>query len=270
MIKNIKYFLVLIFLAGCFEINKPFEHTKINMPLEKSINSGLFISDIIGLSETTEIIFKNKISNKLLNKNILTSYNFFNKNSHILRASIISYKKNNKKIIIFNLYSPLTKQNNKLKLLITNKDLESKDIQEKISNKVSEFVEKVILKKNEFRFIRITKITGLLENKKQENIFIEKLVNIGLQKDIKIIKETDSSDIDYSLEINFSIESINEDKIKLKINWLVFNKKKELIGNIKQENIFLKSLLKTIWPQISSKIIEMAFTELILLLNVQK
>jgi len=270
MIRNLKYFLVLFFLTGCFEINKPFKDAKINMSLEKSVNSGLFISDIIGVSENTEIIFKNKISNNLINKNILSSYKFFNKNSHVLRASIISYKNNKKKIIIFNLYSPLIKQNNKLKILITNKDIKNKDIQEKISNKVSEFVEKIILQKNKFRFIKIDKITGLLEINKQENIFIKKLIHISSQKAIKIIIDNDSSDIDYSLEINFSTKNINEDKIKLKINWLIFNNKKELIGNIKQENIFLKSLLNTIWPQISSKIIEMAFTELILLLNVQK
>ena len=97
MIKNLKYFLILIFLTGCFEINKPFADTKTNILMQNSINSGLFISNIIGLSQNTETIFKNKISNKLINKNILTSYKFFNKNSHILRASIISYKKNKKK-----------------------------------------------------------------------------------------------------------------------------------------------------------------------------
>ena len=154
--------------------------------------------------------------------------------------------------------------------MITNKDLKNKDIQEKISNKVSEFVEKIILKKNKFKFIKIENITGLTEINKQKNIFIEKLIHIASQKAIKILKDTDSSNIEHSLEINFIIESINEDKIKLKINWLIFNNKKELIGNIEQENIFLKSLLNTIWPQISSKIIEMAFTELILLINVQK
>ena len=74
----------------------------------------------------------------------------------------------------------------------------------------------------------------------------------------------------YLIDIKFSITEINKEKIKLKVIWLIYDKNKKLIGDIKQENVFLKSLLTKIWPEISSKIIEMSINEINILTNVQK
>ena len=81
MIKYLVYILYLSFLVSCFEINKPFEDDKITIPVIKGINSGLYISKIVGLTNKTEIELRDRIYNKILNKNILVSYKYFNKNS---------------------------------------------------------------------------------------------------------------------------------------------------------------------------------------------
>ena len=74
----------------------------------------------------------------------------------------------------------------------------------------------------------------------------------------------------YSIIINFYIEEAKQEKINLKVNWEIYNKNNELIGNLKQENTFLKSLLLEIWPEISIKIIEMSLNEINILTNLDK
>ncbi|MGY8975144.1 MAG: hypothetical protein ACKVHD_02575, partial [Alphaproteobacteria bacterium] len=74
----------------------------------------------------------------------------------------------------------------------------------------------------------------------------------------------------YSIDINFTIDEVTKEKIKLKVNWKVYDKNKNLIGEIKQENTFLKSLLINIWPEISNNIIKMSLTEINILTNVYK
>ena len=49
-----------------------------------------------------------------LNKNIITSYKFFNRNSYILKSTVIEYKPLNKKKIIISLHSPISKDIKKL------------------------------------------------------------------------------------------------------------------------------------------------------------
>ena len=61
MIKPLKYILFLCCLIGCFELHKPFEDEKLTMPVIKAINAGLYIDNIIGLSNQTAIKLKTKI-----------------------------------------------------------------------------------------------------------------------------------------------------------------------------------------------------------------
>ena len=270
MIKPLKYILFLCCLIGCFELHKPFEDEKLTMPVIEAINAGLYIDNIIGLSNQTAIKLKTKIYNKILNKNIITSYKYFNKNSYILKSTVVKYKTENKKIIIFNISSSSSNETNKLEVLISNKNLNNIETQEQISIEIAEFVERIFLKKNKIRLIKINEISGLQEYKSLESIFLKKLDYLSSQHSIEIITDESINSSYYSIDVKFNIDKINDEKIKLRITWLVFDQNKKLIGNIKQENIFLKSLLTKIWPQISNKIIEMTLIELNILINVQK
>lgn len=269
MIKYLVYILYLSFLFSCFEINKPFEDDKITIPVIKGINSGLYISKIVGLTNKTEIELRDRIYNKVLNKNILVSYKYFNKNSYILKSSFIKYKSINKNKMIFTLSSPSFNEVRKLDLIIPNNKIDSIEIQEQVSKKIAEFIEKHFNKINKKIIIKINDISGLEEYKNLKNIFLNKLSYLFSKQSIEIIK-TEKSNNYYLIDIKFSITEINKDKIKLKVIWLIYDKNKKLIGDIKQENVFLKSLLTKIWPEISSKIIEMSINEINILINVQK
>ena len=269
MIKYLMYILYLSFLVSCFEISKPFEDDKITMPVIKGINSGLYISKIVGLTNKTEIELRDRIYNKILNKNILVSYKYFNKNSYILKSSFIKYKSINKQKMIFTLSSPSFNEVRKLDLLIPNNKIASIEIQEQVSNKIAEFIEKKFNKTDKQKKIKINEIKGLEKNKNLKDIFLNKLSYLFSKHSIDIIK-TEKSNNNYLIDIKFSITEINKEKIKLKVIWLIYDKNKKLIGDIKQENVFLKSLLTKIWPEISSKIIEMSINEINILTNVQK
>ena len=263
------FILYLSCLISCFEISKPFEDDKITIPVIKGINSGLYISKIVGLTNKTEIELRDRIYNKVLNNNILVSYKYFNKNSYILKSSFIKYKSINKNKMIFTLSSPSFNEVRKLDLIIPNNKIASIEIQEQVSNKIAEFIEKHFNTTNKKIIIKINDISGLEENKNLKNIFLNKLSYLFSKQSIEIIK-TEKSNNYYLIDIKFSITEINKEKIKLKVIWLVYDKNKNLIGEIKQENIFLKSLLTKIWPEISSKIIEMSINEINILTNVQK
>ena len=269
MIKYLVYILYLSFLLSCFEINKPFEDDKITIPIIKGINSGLYISKIVGLTNKTEIELRDRIYNKILNKNILVSYKYFNKNSYILKSSFIKYKSINKNKILFTLSSPSLNEVKKLDLIIPNNKITNIEIQEQVSNKIAEFIEKNFNKTDKKKIIKVNDIKGLEENKNLKNIFLKKLSYLFSKHSIDIIK-TEKSNNNYLIDIKFSITEINKEKIKLKVTWLIYDKNKKLIGDIKQENVFLKSLLTKIWPEISSKIIEMSINEINILTNLQK
>jgi hypothetical protein len=273
MIKYLMYILYLSCLISCFEISKPFENDKITMPVIKAINSGLYISKIIGLSNKTEIELRNRIYNKVLNKNILASYKYFNKNSYILKSSFIKYKSINKNKMIFTLSSPSFNEVKKLDIIIPNNKITNIEIQEQVSSKIAEFIEKHFNKTDKNKIIKINDISGLEENKKLKNIFLNKLSYLFSKQSIEIVnteKIHHNNNYYYFMDIEFSITEINKEKIKLKVTWLIYDQNKKLIGDIKQENVFLKSLLTKIWPEISSKIIEMSLTEIKILTNVQK
>ena len=171
--------------------------------------------------------------------------------------------------MIFTLSSPSFNEVRKLDLLIPNNKIASIEIQEQVSNKIAEFIEKKFNKTDKQKKIKINEIKGLEKNKNLKDIFLNKLSYLFSKQSIEIIK-TEKNNNYYLIDIKFSITEINKEKIKLKVIWLIYDKNKKLIGDIKQENVFLKSLLTKIWPEISSKIIEMSINEINILTNLQK
>ena len=271
MIKYIKYILCISCLISCFEINKPFKDDKIIMPEIKAENSSLYIKKIIGLSDKTETELRNKIYNKILNKNILTSYNFFNKSSYILNSTVIRYKSINKNKIVISLYSPKSNEIKKLELSIPNNKLKNIAIQEEVSDKIVKFIENSFYKKESKKLIKSITINGLENHKELKYVFLNQLNYLFSKQSIEIIDtENTINKKHYSIDIDFTIDEVTKEKIKLKVNWNIYDKNKNLIGEIKQENTFLKSLLISIWPEISNKIIKMSLTEINILTNVHK
>jgi len=268
MIKYLKYILYMSCLIGCFEINKPFEDDKITMDRIKPINSSLYIKKIIGLSDKTETELRNKIYNKLLNKNILASYKFFNKSSYILNATVIKYKPINKSKIIISLSSSLNKKREILDILIPNNNINNTSMQEQVSDKIVAFIENSFYKEEKIKLVKIISIKGLENYKELKYIFNKKLNNLFSKESIEILDDNNTFNKNYYLiDIKFLIKEANQKKIKLEVNWQVYDKNKNLIGSIKQENTFLKSLLVNIWPEISNKIIKMSLNEINLLTN---
>jgi hypothetical protein len=271
MIKYLKYILYISCLIGCFEINKPFEDDKITMHRIQAVDSSLYINKIIGLTHKTEAELRNKIYNKILNKNILASYKYFNKSSYILKSTVIKYKSTNKNKIIISLSSPISKKIKKLDILIPNNNLTNTSIQEQVSDKIVLFIEKSFYINEKKKLIQIININGLENYKELKYIFLIKLNNLFSKQSIEIIDtENTINKNHYSIDIDFTIDEATKEKIKLKVNWSIYDKNKNLIGEIKQENTFLRSLLISIWPEISNKIIKMSLTEINILTNVHK
>jgi len=270
MIKYLKYILYIFCLIGCFEINKPFENDKITMPDIQAINSSLYINEIVGLPSKTENELRKRIYQRILNKNIITSYKFFNKNSYILKSTVVEYKSLNKKKIIISLHSPISKDIKKLELFIPDNNLNNIQTQEIVSERIAEFVKNVFYKKRAQNKININAINGLENYKGLKSVFVKKLNYLFTKQSIVIVNADNSIKNNYSIIINFYIKEVKQEKINLRVNWEIYNKNNELIGDLKQENTFLKSLLLEIWPEISSKIIEMSLNEINILTNVDK
>ena len=67
-----------------------------------------------------------------------------------------------------------------------------------------------------------------------------------------------------------TVIEINEYETKLAINWILLNANNNIIGNIEQEKIITNNLIKSLWPQLSKKIIEMALNDIVYLINLEK
>jgi len=270
MIKYTKVILCLFILAGCLQLNKPFQNANISSPISNSINSIVFIDNIIGVNNNIDLEIKNKIYKKLQEKYILASYKYLNKNSYIIKATLINYHKNNSEKIIFNVSnSPL--DNNSLVITLLNEKINYNDVQDLISNKISDFVERIVLKLNKNKYVKIEEIKGFTNLKKLENIFYKNLVDIYSLNSIQIIEQKhiiNDNIKNYSLiKVNFNFNDIDQEKVKIIIIWEILDNNKNLIGTIKQENIFKKSIINYVWEEISNKIIEMSLSELNMIIN---
>ena len=103
-----------------------------------------------------------------------------------------------------------------------------------------------------------------MENK---DVFINNLATISNNYRIKYLFNSDKNQSNFNLNINFMFSEISQSETKLKINWIVRDMNNIIIGNIEQERVISKNLIKNLWPQISKKIIEMAIIEINYLIN---
>ncbi|MDG2001486.1 MAG: hypothetical protein P8J46_06860 [Alphaproteobacteria bacterium] len=270
MRNTLKYILCIFFLCSCFQINKPFQNSKTNSPIHNPINSIIFIDNIIGVSEKVNLDIKKRIYNNLLKKNILTSYQYYNKNDYIVKATLIKYSKTDKIKIIFNINSSIN-NNMKLEIILPNDNINDSNIQNIISDKITSFIEKNIFKLNNDTYVKILKISGLKNDKKLKNVFNQTLRSLFSSNSLKIIDKKDDiyNDIKKysSLKINFSFDEIDNERVNISVIWEIFNEKNQFIGSIKQENIIKKSVIQYVWKEISTKIIEMSLTELNMIIN---
>ena len=110
MFKFPLYIIILLTISNCFNLNieKPFSDNKNN---SKLIKKDIFVKEIVGLKNNQSDKLKILISENFINKNILSSNKFYNKNSYILTASVIKYPRNYK--IIWNLLDPNINKNEK-------------------------------------------------------------------------------------------------------------------------------------------------------------
>ena len=270
MIKYFKYLSCLIILLGCLELNKPFQNTKITSPINNSINSVVYIDKIIGVSNKIDLELKKRIFNELLKKDILASYKYFNKNSFIVKTTLVKYNKKNITKIIFNIVNP-SHNNSRLEIILANNKINSNEVQDEISYKLSEFIEKQVLKLNKNKFVKIIEIKGFEDSKKLENIFYKNLVNIYSLNSIQIINQkkiiNDKIKNYSSIKVNFNFNDIGQERVKVIIIWEILDNNENLIGTIKQENIINKSIINYVWEEISNKIIEMSLSELNMIIN---
>ena len=270
MIKSLKYLSCIIVLAGCLQLNKPFQNTKITSPISNSLNSVVYIDNIIGVSNKIDLELKKRIFNKLLKKDILASYKYFNKYSFIVKSTLVKYTEKNITKVIFNIVNS-SNNNSRLEIILANSQINDHEVQDEISSKLSNFIERVVLKLNKNKFIKIIEITGFGDSKKLENIFYKNLVDIYSLNSIKIINQKDIINDkikNYSLiKVNFNFNDIDQERVKVIIIWEILDNNENLIGTIKQENIINKSIISYVWEEISNKIIEMSLSELNMIIN---
>ena len=271
MMRNtLKYIFCIFFLFGCFQINKPFQNSQTTSPIHNPINSIIFIDNIIGVSEKVNLGIKKRIYNNLIKKNILTSYEYYNENDYIVKATLIKYSKTDKVKIIFSINSFID-NDMKLEIILPNDNINDSNIQNIISDKITSFIEKNIFKLNNNTYIKILEVSGLKNDKKLKNIFNQTLRSIFSSNSLKILDEKDNiyNDIkNYSsLKINFSFDKIDNERVNIRVIWEIYNEKNQLIGSIKQENIIKKAVIQYVWKEISTKIIEMSLTELNMIIN---
>ena len=270
MIKSLKYLYCLIILAGCLQLNKHFQNTKITSPISNSLNSVVYIDNIIGVSNKVDLELKKRIFNKLLKKDILASYKYFNKNSFVVKSTLVKYNKKNITKVIFNIVNP-SNNNSRLEIILANNQINDNEVQDEISSKLSNFIERVVLKLNKNKFVKIIEIKGFGESKKLENIFYKNLVDIYSLNSIKIINQNniinDKIENYSSIKVNFNFNNIDQERVRIKIIWEIFDNNENLLGTIEQENIIKSSIINYVWEEISNKIIEMSLSELNMIIN---
>ena len=145
------------------------------------------------------------------------------------------------------------------------------EVQDEISSKLSDFIERTVLKLNKNKFIKITEIKGFEDSKKLENIFYKNLVDIYSLNSIKIIDQkniiNDKIKSYSSIKVSFNFNDIDQERVRIKIIWEIFDNNENLLGTIEQENIIKSSIINYVWEEISNKIIEMSLSELNMIIN---
>ena len=258
---------ITLLTSSClnFDIQKPFSDNNNND--NQFIKKDIFIKEIIGLRKNKSDKLKIMINENLINKNILSSYKFFNKNSYILSATIIKYYENYE--IIWKLVNHNINKNEKHVFELQNKNPNNYDNSDlsKIALNITGTIEKFLLNELEYNIIKIGKIKGIEANK--EKIFLENLNKISKNHKIKYLVKSEEYMENLSLDIVFIFNKIDENNTELKINWILKNINKKVLANLKQSKIINKKILDDIWPLITKKIIEMALYDINYLINLE-
>ncbi|PPR17025.1 MAG: hypothetical protein CFH33_00177 [Alphaproteobacteria bacterium MarineAlpha9_Bin3] len=268
--KYLVYIFCLFINTSCLIIDKPFQNSKTSPPTNDSINSVIYIENIIGVNNQTNLFLKDKIQRELIKNNILASYKYFNKNSFIIKSTLINYPQENLKKIIFNILNK-EKVINKLEIKLSNKNIKDKATQNSISIQLADFIEIIVLKLNKKKYLKVLEIKGLKDYKNLQAVFFNKLEEVYSQNSIQLLDKENiinKNFTDYSfIKIIFIFENIDKERIKINVEWQILDKNQDFIGSIRQENIIKKSILKYAWKEISNKIIEMSLSELNMLIN---
>ena len=262
-----KYFLIsILFFSGCFDYQSPFEEEKSSLIMTQHKLYGIYIEDIIGMPEEQSNKLKKIITKTFMDNNIIASFKNINKNSLILKGTLVNYKQKRETIFLWKLIKekPENLSRYKNNIVFTNQNTNDylNNIARDITNQIISDLTYTKEKKN-----LIIRNTNLYENnKKNISSFLDSLklqinsnnINIELYTpdDLKLIKYDDRI-----LDINIS-KMIEEDKERIVVLWTISDYKGNKIGNIKQSKLLEKGLSKKLWKQINEKIIEMALPEL--------
>ena len=224
----------------------------------------LILKQDLPVSQNKKIVDKYE---NLINKNILSSYKFYNKNSYILTASVIKYPNNYK--IIWNLLDPNINKKEKHIFELQKKDpnnynnLDLSEITDNITNSIKIFLYDDL----DYKIIKINEIRGIKDRKKE--LFLKNLKIMSRDYKIKFLSESDKTIAKFNLDIIFIFNNFNEDNTEIKINWILKNTNKEVLVNLEQNKTIKKKLLNDIWNLLSKKIIEMTLYDINYLINLE-
>ena len=267
MFKFSLYIIIILTISSCFNfnMNKPFRDNNKNDT--KFIKKDIFIKEIIGLKKNQSDELKIIINENFTNKNILSSYKFFNKNSYILTASIIKYPKNFK--IIWKLNDPNINKNRKYVFELKNKNPNNYNISDlsEIAINIANEIEKFLLNELNYKIIKINEIKGINNNKKET--FFKNLKKISKNYKIKYLLKSEKTTPKLNLDIIFIFNNNNDKNTEVKINWILKNTNKKVLANLEQNKTINNKLLNDIWPLLTEKIIEMALYDINYLINIE-
>ena len=94
--KNTLY-IIFFFLTGCLDYQGPFQDEKTTLKISEYKIFGVYVSEIIGISNENSRKLKKMISDKLKDNDLLSSDNAININSFVLKGTFIDTKKKIKK-----------------------------------------------------------------------------------------------------------------------------------------------------------------------------
>ena len=101
--------------------------------------------------------------------------------------------------------------------------------------------------------------------------FYKNLEDIYSLNSIKIINQkniiNDKIKSYSSIKVSFNFNDIDQERVRIKIIWEIFDNNENLLGTIEQENIIKSSIINYVWEEISNKIIEMSLSELNMIIN---
>ena len=98
------YLLIsILFFSGCFDYHSPFEEEKSSLIMSQHKLYGIYIEDIIGMPEEQSYKLKKIIAKTFIDNNIIASFKNINKNSLILKGTLVNYEQKRETIFLWKL-----------------------------------------------------------------------------------------------------------------------------------------------------------------------